>query len=267
MEITFFIVLILILLGFLAGMIAVIAGIGGGVFFVSIMTIMFLIPITIAIDTSTFIILTSSAAGFITYLRQRRTTIKLSLIFSTFSILGSILYTVFEILWGQIDPIILKILFATTLLLAGGNMIYKVIKTRKQLKLQTSSPDEFSILKHDYKSNLKRSIPLFLLAGFVAPLLGIGGGIINTPSLHILLDYPIHYSTAISTSIIFFTAIYNTIMKAIIGEIDYIVGIFIAIGSILGSIVGAKVSKRMPRVYLQFFVAIVLIILAIRMYF
>ncbi|MEJ2296069.1 MAG: sulfite exporter TauE/SafE family protein [Candidatus Lokiarchaeota archaeon] len=266
MEITFFIILILILLGFLAGMIAVIAGIGGGVLFVSIMTVVFLIPINIAIDTSTFIILTSSAAGFITYLKQKRTNLKLSLFFSIFSILGSILTTVL-FLFIQIDNFLLKIIFASTLLIAGGNMIYKAIKTKNSQNLQPFFEQNFRLDTHDYKTNFKKSIPLFLLAGFTANLLGIGGGIINTPSLHIVLNYPIHYSTAISTSIIFFTAIYNTIIKAIIGEIDYIVGILITIGAIFGSIVGAKISKRMPRIYLQFFVAIVLIILAIRMYF
>jgi uncharacterized membrane protein YfcA len=266
MEITFIVILILISLGFLAGTIAVIAGIGGGVLFVSIMTVVFIIPINIAIDTSTFIILASSTAGFITYLKQKRTTLKLSLLFSTFSILGSILTTIL-FLFIPIDNTILKIIFASTLLIAGGNMIYKAIKSKNEQKKHPFSEENFFLEKHDYKSNLKKSIPLFLLAGFTANLLGIGGGIINTPSLHIVLNYPIHYSTAISTSIIFFTAIYNTIIKAILGEIDFLIGIFVAIGSIIGSIFGAKISKRMPRVYLQFFVAIVLIILAIRMYF
>lgn len=266
MEITFLMVFILIALGFASGIISVIAGIGGGVLFVSIMTIIFLIPIDIARSTSTFIILTPSFAGFITYLKQKRTTIKLSLFFAVFSILGSILTTIL-FLFIQIDNTILKILFASTLLIAGGNMIYKAINAKRSQETQIFSDQSFSLEKHDYKANFKKSIPLFLLAGLTANLLGIGGGIINTPSLNIILKYPIHNSTAISTSIIFFTAIYNTIIRAIIGEIDYIVGILITIGAVLGSIVGAKISKRMPRIYLQFFVAIVLIILAIRMYF
>ncbi|MFX1235060.1 MAG: sulfite exporter TauE/SafE family protein, partial [Promethearchaeota archaeon] len=93
------------------------------------------------------------------------------------------------------------------------------------------------------------------------------GGIINTPALNIILKYPIHNATAISTSIIFFTAIYNTIINFLMGQIDLILGLIIAIGAILGSIFGAKISKKMPKVYLQFFVAIILIGLAIRMYF
>jgi uncharacterized membrane protein YfcA len=101
----------------------------------------------------------------------------------------------------------------------------------------------------------------------VANFLGIGGGVINTPALNIILDFPIHNSTAISTSIIFFTAIYNTIIKSLNGQIDYLIGSLIAIGAILGSIFGARISKKIPKNYLQFFVALVLIGLGIRMFF
>lgn len=259
---TSILITILILFGLFSGIIATIAGIGGGVFFVSIITIVFLIPIDIAVDTSTFVILFSSFTGFISYLRQKRTNLKLSLTFALFSILGSIITSIiFSFI--PIDNYVLKILFASTLLIAGVNMIYKIIKKREHGKMD----NDFLIQEHDFKAKFKKSIPLFLLAGFTTNLLGIGGGIVNTPTLNILLEFPIHNSTAISTSVIFFTAIYNTIIKSLTGQIDYIVGIFLAIGSITGSILGAKISNKMPKIYLQIFVAIVLMLLAIRMFF
>jgi len=266
MELYLTTIFLLILLGFLTGTLSVIAGIGGGVFFVSITTLLFLMPINIAIDTSTFIILTSSCAGFITYLKQERTNFKLALTFSVFSILGSILATIlFSFI--QIDNSMLKILFALTLLVAGLNMIHKAIKTKVGLRSKDLEKGVFSLHDYDYKNNLNKAIPLFILAGFVANLLGIGGGIINTPSLNIILGFPIHNATAISTSIIFFTAIYNTIIKCLLGQIDYLVGLLITIGAILGSIFGAKISKKMSKTYLKFFVAIILLVLAIRMFF
>jgi len=266
MELSFSLISLLLILGLLSGAISAIAGIGGGVFFVSIMTLLFFIPINIAVDTSTFIILFSSLAGFITYLRQKRTTFKLSLIFSSFSILGSILASIiFSII--IIDNFILKLLFAGTLLISGLYMINKARNSKNQTSIQEINHAEFSLKNQENKLNFKKSIPLFILAGFTANLLGIGGGIINTPSLNIVLGFPIHNSTAISTSMIFFTAIYNTTIKSFFGHIDYIIGLIIAIGSILGSILGAKISKRMPKVLLQYFVAVVLIALALRMFF
>ena len=266
MELSLYLVSLLILLGLLSGMISVIAGIGGGVFFVSIMTLLFLFPINVAVDTSTFIILFSSLAGFITYLRQKRTNLRLSLLFAAFSILGSILASI-VFSFVHVEGNVLKMIFAGTLLIAGINMIYKTLKTNKRKINQTEEAIIFSLKSHDYKSNFKKSIPYFIIAGFAANFLGIGGGIINSPSLNIVLDFPIHNSTAISTSIVFFTAIYNTIIKSITGQIDIIVGIIISIGSIFGSIIGAKISKKMPKFYLKLFVAIVLISLAITMFF
>ncbi|MFW9951097.1 MAG: sulfite exporter TauE/SafE family protein [Candidatus Thorarchaeota archaeon] len=266
MEITFTLIILLVIFGFISGLISIIAGVGGGVFFVSILTLLFLIPIDIAVDTSTFVILLSSLAGFIAYLKQKRTNLKLSLIFTLFSLLGSIIASIlFSFI--KIENIILKIIFAFTLLTAGVNMIYKAIKSKKGEDINKKVSDNFSLETHDYKTNLKKTIPLFMMAGFVANFLGIGGGIINTPALNILLHFPIHNSTAISTSIIFFTAIYNTIIKLISGHIDIILGVILAIGSIIGAILGARLSKRMPKVLLQFFVASVLILLAVRMFF
>jgi len=188
------------------------------------------------------------------------------LFFSAFSVIGSILATIlFSVI--SIDNSILIILFAVTLLIAGFNMIYKATKAKKGADKHEANHVEFSLNNDEHKISFKKTIPLFILAGFTANLLGIGGGIINTPSLNIVLSFPIHNSTAISTSIIFFTAIYNTIIKSLIGEIKYLIGILIAIGSILGAIIGAKLSKKMPKVFLQFFVAIVLIGLALRMFF
>ena len=259
-------IIILLLLGFMSGTLSVIAGIGGGVFFVTIMTIGFAIPINIAIDTSTFVILIAAAAGFITYYKDRRFNIKNVLLFAVFSIIGSLSCMV--LLWFvTIESYMLKFLFAITLLIAGLNMIRKASNTRKFLKNNMNPHENFSLENHDYKSKLNKVIPLFFLGGFAAYLLGIGGGIINTPSLNIILGYPIHNSTAMSTGIIFFTAILNTIIKAFLGQIDYLIGIILATGAVVGSIFGAKISKKIPKMYLQFLVAITLMLLAIRMFF
>ncbi|TFG04313.1 MAG: sulfite exporter TauE/SafE family protein [Promethearchaeota archaeon] len=267
MELIWYIIIILILLGFLVGIVSSIAGIGGGVFFVPIMTLILLYPINKAIDTSTFIILISSGVAFAVYLKDKKIALKPTLIFTAFSILGSLTCTLLTF-YFKFDNSLLKILFATTLIFAGLNMIRKALTFRKRTKNQDiEEEDDFSLMDHDYRSNLFKSIPLFFLAGFVANLLGIGGGVINTPALNIVLGYPIHNSTAISTGIIFFTAIFNTIIKSIYGEIDYIVGIFIAMGAVLGAAFGARISNRITKVHLQFLVAFILIILAIRMYF
>ena len=119
MEITLEIIIILIILGLVIGIISTVVGEGGGVFYVAILTIFFFMPINEAIDTSTFIILISSGAGFITYLKQKRTHIKQTLIFACFTILGSLLCTIM-LLFIHLDNTILKFIFATALLITGS---------------------------------------------------------------------------------------------------------------------------------------------------
>ena len=267
MEIVLIIVITCFLFGLLFGIISTIAGIGGGVMYVPFMSLFLMLPMISAVDTSSFIILISSTAAFLTYLKDGRTDLKGSIVFGCFSILGSVICTIlFDVLF-TIDSTILKSIFATVLLITSIIMVLKARQSRLAVKNSTEEPIEFSLKDHDYKVHLKKGIPLFILAGFLAKLIGIGGGVINTPSLNMVLEYPIHNATAISTTIIFFTAIYNTIVNSITGQINFIIGILIGVGAILGSIAGAKVSNKIPKVALQYFVAVVLIILSIRMFF
>jgi len=165
---------------------------------------------------------------------------------------------------------VLKIIFATVLLLTSVNMMNKAYRTKKKQNLNEtpidSTNENYDLNLSSKKKELKKGIPLFMLAGFLANLIGIGGGVVNVPSLNIVLGYPIHNATAISISIIFFTAIVNTIIKSIYGHIEYLIGLFLGSGTIVGALVGSSISKKIPRFYLQLIVAVVLIILAINMY-
>ncbi len=265
MEFTLELILLLVFLSFLAGTIASIAGIGGGVLWVPLMTFICAVPIDDAIDTSTFIILITSGAALLTFMKDERLHMKQVLIFSVFSILGG-LACALMLIFISVDNSMLKILFATTLLIAGLNMVRKAINTKRGKGNQTDLLDNDSLKNHNYQENLKKAIPLFFFSGFAAYLLGIGGGIINTPVLHIILDYPIHNSTATSVGIVFFTAIFNTILKIFLGQINYSLGLIIVPGAVFGAVLGAKISSRMPKMALQLFVAIVVMILAIRMF-
>ncbi len=260
-------IILLFILGFIYGNIASITGIGGGVFYVPTLVLLLGIPMDIAIGTSIFVILISSGAGFIIFLKDKRTSLKLTLIFGFFSILGSITCTIIFQILIPIDNAILKIIFACVLILTGLLMFKKVYKSKNKSKYTGLPTSEINLKNVDYKANFKRSIPLFLLAGFIANLIGIGGGVINTPSLHMILGFSIHDSTGISISIIFITEIYNTIAKSMFGLVYFMFGLLLGIGSILGAISGAKISKKIPKIYLQFIISIMLIVLAIRMFF
>jgi len=270
MEISWFITLLIIFLGVIFGIISTIAGMGGGVFYVAFMTLFLLFPINISIDTSNFVILFTSAAGFYAYMKQKRTEIKITLIYGVFSVLGGIASTIL-LLMVKFDNTILEFLFGTVLIILGLNLMIVGI-----IKLKKDNENEVQVLdfknnkffeKLNYKKNLKAGIPLFFIAGFASNLLGIGGGVISTPVLNIMLGFPIHYSTAISTSMVFITAIFNSISKFLFGQVDIFIGILLGLSSVVGAILGAKISDKIPRFYLKIILSIVLILFGIRMYF
>lgn len=264
MELTWELILILILCGILFGALTTMAGSGGGVFYVSFLVLIMGMAFDEARDTSIFIMVIASGTAFITYLRQGRTDIKLSLIFSSFAILGSILCWIF-LLFFPVSNELLKIIFGLILLIIAVNMTFKVYKDRNE----SDSPQnaDFDLKSYDYKKDLKKGIPFFIASGFASRLLGIGGGVIAGPSLNIIFGFPIHYATALASSIVFFTAIFNMILLIQYGKINYMVGIFLAIGSVIGAIIGAKLSQRMSKKYLQIFVALLLIFIGINMLF
>ena len=261
------IIVIFLVAGFLIGTVSSIAGIGGGAFY--ILTIMLLIaaPIDNARDTSAFIILLFSGMGFLSYLRQGKINVKISLIFTGFALLGSITASIYFIIF-PIDNTILKIVIASVILVSGLNMVRKALRSLNMAKINDNKvEDVFSFDTLKDKTNLLKGSPLFFIAGFVAYLSGIGGGMLFVPILSIFYGIPIHYATAASTSIIFFIGIYNATARMFIGEIIYLAGILIGSGAIFGAIFGSKVSNKVPKKYLQLFVAALLIGLAIRMYF
>ena len=90
---------------------------------------------------------------------------------------------------------------------------------------------------------------------------------IFVPILTIAFGIPIHFATAISTTMIFFLGLYNASTRILFGTIHYDIGILIGIGAVFGSIVGVRYSKKISKTTLQFLVAIVLLTLSIRMFF
>ncbi|MFX1522567.1 MAG: sulfite exporter TauE/SafE family protein [Promethearchaeota archaeon] len=259
-------IIILISFGVLFGIIGTIAGIGGGALHMSLMILLLAIPIDEARDTSSFIILLFTGIAFINYIKQKKISIKLILIFAGFALLGGISATILFI-FMPIDNTVLKIIIASVVLTSGINMIRKAIISTRLERSSNITQDIFSFENFDHKKNLKKAIPLFFLAGFVAYLSGIGGGMLFVPILTIIFEIPIRVSTALSTSMIFFIGIYNAGVRMAIGKIHYLIGLFIAIGAIIGSLFGAKLSNKIHKHNLQFIVAVILIGLAIRMYF
>ena len=102
-------------------------------------------------------------------------------------------------------------------------------------------------------------------AGIVSALLGIGGGIIKVPLMHLAMGVPLRVATATSNLMIGITAAASAVIYALHGEIDPYVAGPTAIGVFVGATAGSRVAHRITLRYLRWLFVVVLVYTAIQM--
>lgn len=119
------------------------------------------------------------------------------------------------------------------------------------------------------------SYPLVgLLSGFLAGLLGIGGGLVIVPALMLIFPYqgvaaPVVAHTAIATSLatVVVTSLIATSSHHRHGAVDWSIFRHMAPGLLSGALVGAVVATRLPGETLRVFFGLFAILAAIQMGF
>jgi uncharacterized membrane protein YfcA len=98
-----------------------------------------------------------------------------------------------------------------------------------------------------------------VFAGVVSALLGIGGGLVKVPVMHVLMGVPLRVATATSNLMIGITASAGAIVYLLRGGIDPYVAAPTAIGVFLGATLGSRTAHRIDvRVLRGLFVVILL---------
>ena len=96
-------------------------------------------------------------------------------------------------------------------------------------------------------------------AGVVSALLGIGGGIVKVPVMHLVMGVPLRVSTATSNLMMGITASAGAIIYLQRGLIDPFVASPTALGVFVGASVGSRVAHRIDaRILRGLFIAILL---------
>jgi uncharacterized protein len=104
-----------------------------------------------------------------------------------------------------------------------------------------------------------------VVAGIVSALLGIGGGLVKVPVMHLIMGVPLRVATATSNLMIGVTASASAIIYLARGGIDpYVVGPT-AIGVFLGASIGSRSAGRIDTRVLRFLFTAVLAYTALQM--
>ena len=234
----------LILLGFAAGVLGSMIGVGGGIIVVPALTFLGFPP-TVAASNSLFAALSNSIASTISYSRQKRIEFSLGLKLGLLTIPGTILGAIIS---TDDSPDLFKFLFGFVLIASAA-----YIFLRKKIE------DKEKILS---KQMMVFAIGASFFAGIISSFFGVGGGIIFVPLMVVGMGMTMKRAAPTSQLILLFASLSGVIVHSILGHPDFLQAGFLAIGAFIGGLVGARLSIDIKERYLQILISVVIVIAA-----
>ena len=272
------VILFIIIIGFLTGILASLIGIGGGLIIVPSMIFFFdLLPSQATLISSFVIIFISFSSSYKNY-KLKRIDYKTAFIFFLICIPGSILGGLTSEI---INPQFLKFIFGITLIIYSIRGFYKSIKSIKSYQnnmisnvnssdklVQTNNSSEHinnryivDSDKTEYLYNVKfgPEMIIIFIGGYLAGLLGLGGGIIFVPLLYSFLGLPFIIVVATSMFVIFLNSIIVVVSRIVFqiinSGLDYSIlleyGLPLSIASTIGAYLGSSLTKKIGQNYLS----------------
>jgi uncharacterized membrane protein YfcA len=258
--------LMLPLLGFLIGTAAALTGIGGGVFIVPLLTMLYAFAPPNAAGTSLTTIVFTAVAATANYSRQKRiyykTGLALALTAAPGAILGAYSTTVISPVQLGLGFGAFLILIAAQMMISSFNAGTKTSRTQERLGPSPAKTDAELISS---RKTIVIGAGLSFFGGLASGLLGIGGGVLLVPIMTFALAMPIHTATATSMFTMIFTSISGVTEHFQAHQISFEFAVMMGVGSIIGAQLGAYTSRRISGRSLRIIFAAMLIIAGIKM--
>lgn len=237
--------LIAIVIGFASGIASGAIGIGGALLTTPGIRWALGAPPLIAVGTTLPAIIPGAITGVSAYIKtgfvEKRAAIVTAAAGGSFAVIGALTTKV-------IDGEVLLIATAVFILVLSYRMFPREHHEHTEARFQPTIP----VL-----------IVVGAISGFVAGLLGVGGGVILVPVLSGLLRFPIKSAIGTSLAVVAAQAIPGTVTHALIGNIDWSIAIGLAIGVVPGARIGSKLAIATEDNKLRSGVAIAMAILAL----
>lgn len=237
----------LIPLGFIAGILGSIIGLGGGIVIVPVLTFMGFSP-TLAVSNSLFAIFSNSVGSTVAYAKQKRVEFSLGWKLGLMAVPGTILGAFIS---SDLSSEIFKVLFALVLISSASYIFLK-------RKIEEKPVDISRLL-------LVFSAGASFFAGMISSLFGIGGGLIFVPLMVVGLGISMKRAAPTSQFILMFASFSGLIVHSMLGHPDYYQALLLSIGAFAGGILGARLSLEIKENKLKIIVIIVLIAAAIKL--
>ncbi len=262
--------------GFLSGMF----GVGGG-FLMTPLLIFSGIPPAIAVGTEAAQIVASSVSGAIAQWQRKNVDFKMGTVLLTGGIAGSLVGVHF-VKWlrevGQFDFVV-SLSYVTFLGIIGFLMLIESLNTirkaRSGVVVSARRPGQHTWIHGlPFKIRFKRSklyisaIPPLLiggLVGFLAAIMGVGGGFIMVPAMIYLLRVPTNVVVGTSLFQIVFVTAATTILHATQNyTVDIILALLLMVGGVIGAQFGVASGEKLKGEQLRFLLAALVLLVCLR---
>jgi uncharacterized protein len=265
--------------GAAAGLFGSLLGLGGGILIVPLLTLGvlgFSLPIRDAVGVSLVCVIVTSGASAGVYLQRHVANLRLGMLLELFTATGALVGGLIAFL---IPDRLLAGVFALLLVYTGLSMLrargaapaadVAVAADDDGMDDPAPSADGSLAERVSGPGYVVREIPRGVVgatgAGVVSALLGIGGGLIKVPLMHLLMGVPLRIATATSNLMIGITASASAIIYLLRGGIDPYVAGPTALGVFIGASVGSRTIDRVDVRILRVLFTLVLLYTAVAM--
>jgi len=258
-------IIVLPALAFLVGIIASMTGVGGGVFIVPVLTLIYGFEPAHASGTSLAAIVFTSLSSTLSYKRQKRIDYLVGVALTGTTVPGAFLGSYVTSL---VSKQALGLAFSFFLMFVALRM-FLGFTAFKKLRMENRGWNRKVIdsegVVFSYKTNLWYAPLLGFLGGFFSGLLGIGGGALLVPAMHLVMNVPMHLAVATSMFTMIFTSLSGTFTHLWLGNVRLEYSAFLALGVVFGAQIGAWTARRVSGKGLRRMFAVVLLIAGLRM--
>lgn len=222
-----------IALGFVAGLLGSMTGLGGGIITVPVMVFLGF-PHTLAASSSLFATFSNAVASAISYSRQKRIEYKLALKLGLLSLPGTVVGALVTV---DVALQSFQFLFGVVLV---ASAVYLMLRPRlgKRQDLNNGSGPLYSF--SGFMIIFLAGVSFF--AGLTSSFFGIGGGIVFVPLMVAGLGMSIKRAAPTSQTILIFASFSGLIVHGLLGHPDLLLAAFLAAGAFIGGITGARIS-------------------------
>lgn len=252
---------ILLFASTIAGFIGALLGLGGGIIIVPTLTLYFGLDIRYAIPASLCATIATSLSASYQNLKSDFVNIRLASLLEMSTVWGAI--TGFLISYF-VSEAYLFYTFGFFLMVSSVLMFLKKADSRDVPS--DAVADKLLLTSEHPVQNVYLGSMVMYVAGILSALLGVGGGILKTLAMDIIMKVPIKVSSATSNFMIGVTAAASTGGYFIKGDIIPELVTPIIFGTTLGSFLGSMALKKISNALLRKTFVIILFAIAFQMF-